>query len=94
LSLRIGRYSKNITASRAVGTLVFGAFGILFIALAVTGNAETAPGFQRSLGVWVGHLAHRLDSMPNVIAWPIVGLVIGVLVYLVIKPLKPEEETP
>jgi cytochrome c biogenesis protein CcdA len=93
LTLRLGRRIKQITLSRLLGTVVFAVFGALFIGLALSGNAESAPGFQRSLGLWVGQLAHQLDSVPNAVAWPAIAVAVALLVYLVVKPLKPKEET-
>lgn len=86
LTLRLGTHIKRLTLSRLVGSAVFAGFGLLFVALAVTGNAETAPGFQRDLGLWVGGAVHQLDSVPNAIAWPIVAAVILFLAYLVLRP--------
>jgi cytochrome c biogenesis protein CcdA len=93
LTLRLGERVKQITLSRLLGTVVFAAFGALFVGLALSGNAESAPGFQRSLGLWVGQLAHQLDSVPNAIAWPAIAVAVALLVYLVVKPLRPKEET-
>lgn len=93
LKLRIGGRVKAISLSRLLGTVVFGAFGVLFIGLALSGNAENAPGFQKTLGHWVGRLAHHLDSVPNEIAWPLIVLVTVVLAYLVLRIPKPKEET-
>jgi hypothetical protein len=92
LTLRLGERAKQITLSRLLGTVVFAAFGVLFVGLALSGNAESAPGFQRSLGLWVGQLAHQLDSVPNAVAWPAIAVAIALLAYLVFKPLKPKEE--
>jgi cytochrome c-type biogenesis protein len=92
LSLRLGTHVKPITLSRLLGTVLFAAFGVLFIVLAVTGNAESAPGFQRTLGLWVGRLAHHLDSLPNALAWPLIAAAVALLAYLVAKPHKPKEK--
>ncbi|MFI4977864.1 MAG: hypothetical protein ACHQC8_04195 [Solirubrobacterales bacterium] len=83
LSLRLGTRVKPITLSRLAGTVLFAAFGVLFIVLAVSGNAESAPGFQRTLGLWVGRLAHHLDSLPNALAWPLIAAAVALLAYLV-----------
>jgi cytochrome c-type biogenesis protein len=91
LALRLAGHTKNMTLSRLIGATVFAAFGTLFIALAVTGNAESAPGFQKTLGTWVGQLAHHLDSLPNAVAWPLIVAVIAILAYIVVRPLKPKE---
>ena len=91
LTVRLGGYAKRTTVSRVAGSVVFAGFGLLFIVLALTGNAETAPGFQRTLAGWFGRLAARLDDLPNAIAWPALAALALVLVYLVLKPGKQEE---
>ena len=94
LTLRLAGYAKRLTLSRLVGSVVFAGFGVLFITLALTGNAETAPGFQRSLGLWVSQLTRDLDSVPNTVAWPIVATVVVLLAYLVLRPTTPKEKAP
>ena len=91
LRLRLGSYTKRITASRLVGSLVFAGFGVLFIVLALTGNADTAPGFQQTLTRWMSHVATWLDDIPNAVAWPALAAVALALIYLVLKPRKQEE---
>lgn len=91
LTLRIGGYAKRTTASRLAGSLVFAGFGLLFVTLALTGNADTAPGFQQTFAIWFGRVAARLDDVPNAIAWPALAALALVLVYLVLKPGKQEE---
>ena len=93
LTLRLAGYAKRLTLSRLAGAVVFAGFGTLFIALALTGNAETAPGFQRSLGLWVGRVTRSLDSVPNTVAWPLAAAVVAVLAYLVFRPAKTKEKT-
>lgn len=91
LRLRLGAHSKQITLSRLAGTIVFGAFGVLFIVLALSGNAQNAPGFQRTLGRWVGALAHHLASLPNAVTWPLIGLALLLFAHLVLKPKRQRE---
>jgi cytochrome c-type biogenesis protein len=93
IGLRLGQWTKRISLSRLLGTVVFGAFGLLFIGLALTGNAESAPGFQRTLGLWVGRAAHHLNSVPNEVAWPLIVVAVGLLAYLVLRSPEPKEET-
>lgn len=75
--LRIGSHEKHIGAARLVGTVVFAGFGVLFIGLALTGNADNAPGFQRTLGTWMRQAADTLDGIPNIVAFPVLALVVG-----------------
>src|SRR6266545_3603438 len=46
LTLRLGAYAKRIGVARLSGVVVFAGFGFLFILLALTGNSDSAPGFQ------------------------------------------------
>lgn len=91
LTVHLVGYAKRLTLSRLVGSVVFAAFGVLFITLALTGNAETAPGFQRDLGLWVGRMTRQLDSVPNTVAWPLFGAAAVLSAYLVFRPSKPKE---
>ncbi len=93
LTVHLGNYAKRLTLSRLAGSLVFAGFGVLFIVLALTGNAETAPGFQRDLGLWIGRLTRHLDSVPNAVAWPAVAAAALLLAYLVLKPSSRHLET-
>lgn len=91
LTLRLGRYAKRTTVSRLVGSALFSALGALFIALALTGNAETVPGFQRTLGGWLAGAPSRLGDVPDALAWPLLAAVAIVLAYVVLKPSTREE---
>ncbi len=84
--LRLGDYAKWITVTRLAGSALFGLFGLLFIVLALTGRAETAPGFQRSLGAWLGNAAARVGDVPNAVAWPLLVGAALLLLYVVFKP--------
>lgn len=57
ITIRLGSRAKRIGAVRFAGAVLFGGFGLLFIALALSGNSETAPGFQRTLGLWMRELS-------------------------------------
>ena len=92
LRLRVGDYVKRISLTRLVGTIVFTASGLFFIALALTGQAENAPGFQRQLGVWLNHLGAQAGAVPNYVAWPALFLFVAALTYLVVKPRRKELE--
>ena len=94
LKLRLSGYVKKITLTRLVGSVLFAAFGILFIALALTGNAENAPAFQRTAGIWVGRVAHNLVSLPNMVTWPTIIAALIFFAYLVLKPKKQAEVQP
>ena len=86
LTLRLAGHEKRLTLSRLAGTVVFAAFGVLFVTLALTGNAETTPGFQVVVGRWMRAAAAAIDGVPNLVAVPLLALVTLVLFYLVAKP--------
>mgnify|MGYP001577514337 FL=1 len=77
---------KETTVSRLAGSAIFLAFGVLFVSLALTGRSDTAPGFQRDLGAFVGRFAVRLGEVPNTVAWPVLAAVVALLAYVVFKP--------
>jgi len=94
LTLRIGSYTKRTSLLRLLGSAIFAAFGVLFIVLALSGNAETAPGFQRTLAHWLTHVGIWLARIPNELAWPLLGALAIVLVYLVVQKEKTPDEQP
>lgn len=92
LWIRVGGHAKRISATRLAGTIVFAASGVFFVVLALTGEAESAPGFQRELGRWLGHVGVRAGSVPNYVAWPALLAFAAALTYLVVKPRTKELE--
>jgi len=91
LTLRVGGYAKHLTVSRLAGAALFGALGLLFIGLALTGNSETAPAFQETLGLWARRLASYVDGVPNVVSFPILAAVIAASVYALLKGQSHEQ---
>jgi cytochrome c biogenesis protein CcdA len=85
LTLRLGAYTKRLTVSRLAGTVLFGGFGLLFIGLALTGNSETAPAFQETVGLWMRRLSAYVDDVPNVVALPVLTAVVAAFAYTVIR---------
>jgi cytochrome c biogenesis protein CcdA len=85
LTLRIGGHTKRLTVSRLAGTVVFGSLGLLFIVLALTGNSETAPAFQETLGLWTRRLAARVDDIPNVVALPLLAAALAAFAYTALR---------
>lgn len=90
LNLHLGDYAKRISLTRLVGSAVFAASGLFFIVLALTGEAENAPGFQRQLGVWLNHVGSHAGAVPNYLAWPALLAFAAGLAFLVVKPHKKE----
>jgi len=85
LTLRMRGYTKRLTVSRLAGSVLFAAFGLLFVGLALTGNSETAPAFQETLGVWARRLAAYVDGVPNLVAFPILAAVVAALLLAAIR---------
>ena len=85
LELRIGSHSKRIGAVRLAGVILFSAFGLLFIALALTGNSDTAPGFQRTIGVWVREVSSYVDDIPNLVFLPVLAAVVAAFGYAIFR---------
>lgn len=81
LTLRLGGYVKQLTVSRLAGVVLFAGFGLLFIGLALTGNSETAPAFQETLGVWARRMGAYLDDVPNIVAFPLLAAAVAALVF-------------
>lgn len=85
VALRIGGHVKHIGAARLAGTVIFAGFGLLFVGLALTGNSDTAPGFQRTLGTWMRQIADALDGIPNIATVPVLVLVVGAFLTAALK---------
>ena len=85
VTLRLGSYRKRIGVAQLGGMVIFAAFGALFIALALTGNSENAPGFQVVMGDWMRHVGHYVALVPNVISLPILVALIAAFVYAMVK---------
>ena len=85
LTLRLGPHAKRIGAMKLLGVIVFAGFGALFIGLALTGNSESAPGFQKTMGGWVRDFAAAVDDVPNVVSLPVLLAVIAAFTYAALK---------
>jgi hypothetical protein len=85
VNVRLGAYSKRIGAIRLFGVIVFGAFGALFIVLALTGNSETAPGFQKAMGSWMREVAAVVDGVPNLVSLPALLALTAGFAYAVLR---------
>ena len=85
VTLRVGAHVKRIGIVKLLGSVIFTGFGLLFIALAMTGNSDTAPGFQKSVGLLMRELSDYLDDIPNLISLPVLLALLAGFAYAVIK---------
>ena len=85
LTLRLGTYAKRIGLVRLIGVVVFAGFGVLFIGLALTGNSDTAPGFQAAMGRWMRELSDYLDEVPNFVSLPVLALLLAGFAYAAVR---------
>jgi cytochrome c-type biogenesis protein len=93
LTVALGGYRKRISLSRLIGTLVFGAFGLVFIGLALTGESQSGNSMQRWISLQLNHhVASHAGQVPNWITWPALALFAAVLIFLVLKPRQQKEQ--
>lgn len=85
LTLRLGGYTKRLTVSRLAGSALFAGFGLLFIGLALTGNSDTAPGFQETFGLWARRIGAYVDDVPNLVAFPVLAAVLAAFAFAVTR---------
>ncbi|HEU0247896.1 MAG TPA: cytochrome c biogenesis protein CcdA [Gaiellaceae bacterium] len=85
LTLRLGAYTKHLTVSRLAGSALFAGFGLLFIGLALTGNSDTAPAFQGTLGLWARRIGAHVDDVPNLVALPVLAAVLAAFAFAVMR---------
>ena len=85
VTLRLGAHTKRIGVAKLAGVVIFAGFGILFIALALTGNSDTAPGFQRAMGDWMRTVASYVDGIPNFVSLPILLALIGGFLFAILR---------
>jgi cytochrome c biogenesis protein CcdA len=78
-------HSRRIGVAKLAGVVLFGAFGVLFVTLAVLGESETAPGFQSDLGAWVRRVASHVDEIPNAVTLPALLALLAGFAYLALK---------
>ncbi len=85
VTLRLGLRAKRIGLVRLVGVVLFAGFGSLFIVLALTGNSNTAPGFQKVMGSWTREVAVYVDGVPNFLSLPILLALVGGFLFAVLR---------
>ncbi len=92
LTLRLGSHLKRIGIIRLFGVVVFAGFGVLFIGLALSGNSNNAPGFQKVMGEWMREAAVYIGKVPNVISLPILAVLVGAFAFAILRKGKKEDE--
>jgi cytochrome c biogenesis protein CcdA len=85
VTLRLAGRVKRIGVARLAGSVLFAGFGLLFIALAMSGNSDTAPGFQKTIGFWMRELSDYLDNVPNFVSLPVLLALVAGFAYAVTK---------
>lgn len=85
VTLRLAGRTKAIGLARLAGVAIFAAFGLLFVGLALTGNTETAPAFQETLGVWMRRFGAQVDDIPNYVTLPALLGLLGLFSYLILR---------
>ena len=85
LTVRLGSHAKQIGVAKLLGVVVFGAFGVLFVVLGLTGNSETAPGFQDTIGAWARRVSDSVDEIPNVVFLPVLAAALVAFAWAVAK---------
>jgi hypothetical protein len=74
---------------------MFIGLGGLLIILAVTGNARTAPGLQKTFGRWLTSVAtHITNTVPAGLGWVIVAALAGGVAYLSMRSLRRPPRNP
>ena len=85
VTLRLGPRAKRIGLVRLFGVVLFAGFGLLFVALALTGNSNTAPGFQKAMSSWMRGVASYVDGVPNFVSLPILLALVGGFLFAVLR---------
>ena len=85
VALHLGSHVKRMGVVRLAGVVIFSGFGLLFIALALAGKSDTAPGFQKQLGVWMREVGSYVDNVPNFVSVPVLAFVLAGFAYAVLR---------
>ena len=89
LSFELAGWHIRTTVSRLVGGLSFMALGALMIALALTGNARTAPDAQKTFGRWLTARANDLnDAVSTGVGWALMLALAAAVIYLSARALR------
>lgn len=73
MALRLAGRRVETTLARLLGGASFLALGALMIALALTGNASSAPGAEKAFGRWLTARANEIvTTVPAAVGWALV----------------------
>jgi cytochrome c biogenesis protein CcdA len=85
VTLAVAGHRKRIGVVRLSGVAISFVFGVVFIALALTGNSESAPGFQRAMGSFMRGVAARIDGVPNAVFLPLLIAAVSVFAIAILR---------
>jgi cytochrome c-type biogenesis protein len=89
LELSLAGRQIRTTASRLVGGIAFIGLGAMLIVLALSGNARTAPGFQKDFGRWLNARASELaNTIPSGAGWGLMLAMAGAVAYFGVRALR------
>lgn len=89
LTLTLAGYRIRSTASRLLGGVGFLLLGGLLIVLAVTGNAQTSPGFQKAFGRWLTARASDVaTAVPSLAGWMVMLVLALAVVALSVRAMR------
>ena len=87
--LRLAGRQVKLSVTRLVGGGSFVVLGALMIALALTGNARTAPDAQKAFGRWLSARADDIaGAVPSAVGWAVVLALAGLVLYFGIRALR------
>ena len=91
VTVALGPWRHRIGVARLTGSAVFAGFGALFIALALTGRSNTAPGFQKALGEWVRAATSHLHAVPNIVTLPVLATIALAFGWAIARGRRPHD---
>src|SRR6266545_1848234 len=95
LAFSVGGRRVHTTLSRLVGGVAFLGLGGLMIALALTGNARTAPAAQKTFGRWLTARANDLnDAVGPGVGWVLMLALAALVAYLSARALRHRPVAP
>lgn len=93
LSFELLGHRIQTTVSRLVGGLAFITLGALMIALALSGNARTAPDAQKTFGRWLTARANDLSgAMSPAMGWALMLSLAAAVAFVGIRALRGEHD--